>query len=149
MPKKPTAVDAQIIMQLYDLRREPEMRKARSWFGGSFWPASAEEVMQVLTAFDKPENAWFRQVHGYWEMAASFVLRGVLNEELFFDNGGELWFVLAKVYPYLKEFRVKAQVPRYFQQAERLATRTKQGRERLHAMVKRQEAMRARAARAS
>jgi hypothetical protein len=89
VPKKPTAEDAQIIMRLYDLRREPEMRKARAWFAG-FWPKDAHEIIRVINGADPQENAWFRQVTGYWEMAASFVLRGVLSEELFFDSGGEL-----------------------------------------------------------
>jgi len=149
MPKKLTTEDAQIIMRLYDLRREAEMRKARSWFAG-FWPRSADDVVQVINAANPQENAWFRQVSGYWEMAASFVLRGALNEDLFFDSGGEMWFVLAKVYPFLKEVREKAQTPYYFQRVEKLATRTKQGRERLEMMLKRAEARRAAvAARAS
>jgi hypothetical protein len=89
MPKKPTAADAQLILELYDLRREAEMRKARSWWGGSFWPQNADEVVKVATAFATPENAWLRQVLGYWDMAASLVLRGALNEDLFFDSGAE------------------------------------------------------------
>jgi len=149
MPKKLTTEDAQIIMRLYDLRREAEMRKARSWFA-AFWPRSADDVVQVINAANPQENAWFRQVSGYWEMAASFVLRGALNEDLFFDSGGEMWFVLAKVYPFLKEVREKAQTPYYFQRVEKLATRTKEGRERLEMMLKRAEPRRAAvAARAS
>jgi hypothetical protein len=102
MPKKATAEDAQIIMRLYDLRREAEMRKARHWYAG-WWPASAGDVLQVLNGYGTQENAWFRQVNGYWDMAASFVVRGALNEELFFDSGGEMWFTLAKLHPFLKE----------------------------------------------
>jgi hypothetical protein len=148
MPKKPTAEDAQIIMRLYDLRREPEMRKARAWFGG-FWPRSADEIVQVINAANPQENAWFRQVSGYWDMAASFVLRGALNEELFFDSGGEMWFVLSKVHPFLKEVRETAKVPYYFQRVEKLATKSKEGRERLQMMLKRAEARRTAAAKAS
>ncbi len=146
MPKKATAVDAQIVLQLYDFRREAEMRKARAWFGGSFWPQSADDIIKVIQNPAAPENAWLRQVTGYWEMAAALVLRGALNEDLFFDTGGELWFTLAKVYPYLKEFRDKANSPQVFERVEKLATRTKQGRERLQAMMKRQEGMRERMA---
>src|SRR5499425_1590978 len=103
MSEKPTASDAQIIMQLYDLRREAEMRKARAWFASTFWPKSADDVVAVINVANPQENAWFRQVSGYWEMAASFVLRGALNEQLFYDSSGEMWFTLAKVYPFLKE----------------------------------------------
>jgi hypothetical protein len=147
MPKKPTAEDAQIIMKLYDLRREAEMRKARAWIAG-FWPRTADEVVQVINGTNPQENAWFRQVSGYWDMAASFVLRGVLSEELFFDSGGEMWFVLSKVYPFLKEIRQQANVPTYFVRVEKLATRSKDGRERLQMMLKRAEARRAAAAKA-
>src|SRR6266571_5432397 len=142
MPKKPTAEDAQIIMRLYDLRREPEMRKARAWYGG-FWPRTADDILQVINAMNSQENAWFRQVSGYWDMAASFVLRGALNEDLFFDSGGEMWFILSKVYPFLKEVREKGKVPYYFQRVEKLATQTKEGNERLQMMLTRAEARRA------
>jgi hypothetical protein len=144
MPKKPTAADAQLIMQLYDLRREAEMRKARQWYAG-WWPASADEVMQVISAFGTPENAWFRQVNGYWDMAASFVLRGALNEDLFFDSGNEMWFTFAKLAPFIKEVRQKANIPQGFTRVEKVVMRTKDGRERMQVMLKRAEAMRARA----
>lgn len=143
MPNAPTAEDAKIIMRLYDLRREAEMRKARAWFAG-WWPHSADEIVQMISAPANPqENAWFRQVGGYWEMAASFVLRGALNEELFFDSSGEMWFSLAKVLPFLKEAREKANSPYLFHRAEQLASRSDEGRNRLQAMLKRAEARRA------
>lgn len=145
MPKKPSAEDAKIVMRLYDLRREPEMRKARHWYAG-WWPASADDILQVLNGFGTQENAWFRQVNGYWDMAASFVLRGALNEELFFDSGGEMWVILAKLLPFLKEVRQKANIPQGFLRVEKVATRTKDARERLQMMVKRAEGRRAAAA---
>jgi hypothetical protein len=144
MPRKPTAEDAKIIMRLYDLRREPEMRKARAWFA-SFVPRSADDVIQVINGVPPQENAWFRQVSSYWDMAASFVLRGVLSEELFVDNSGEMFFVLGKVYPFLKEIREKTKTP-YLQRVEKVATGSKDARERLQAMAKRAEARRAAAA---
>lgn len=148
MPKKATAEDAQIVMQLYDLRRESEMRKARHWFAG-FWPRSADDVVAVISAVNSQENAWFRQVSGYWDMAASFVLRDLLDEELFVDCGGEMWFVLSKLYPFLKDIREKAKIPTYFARVEKVATRTKEGRERLELMLERAQARRAAAAKAS
>ena len=51
MAKKATAHDAQLILKLYDLRREAEMRKARNWFAGEFWPQSADELIKVASAF--------------------------------------------------------------------------------------------------
>jgi hypothetical protein len=148
MPKKATAEDANIIMQLYDLRRESEMRKARHWFAG-FWPQNADDVLGVINGVNPQENAWFRQVSGYWDMAASFVLRDALNEELFVDSSGEMWFVLAKLYPFLKEIREKAKLPTFFTRVEMVATRTKEARERLDFMLERAKARRAAAAKAS
>ena len=142
MPKKATAEDAKIMMRLYDLRREPEMRKARAWYAG-WWPRSADDVLKVMQAAGTQENAWFRQVNGYWDMAASFVLHGVVNESLFFDSSGELWFVLAKLRPFLSEVRQKANLPQGFMRVEKVATRTKDGRERLQVFSKRAETMRA------
>ena len=148
MPKKASAEDAKIIMHLYDLRREAEMRKARHWYGG-WWPANADDIMQVIDAFGTEKNAWFRQVNGYWDMAASFVLRGVLNEDLFWDSNGEMWFTLAKLQPFLKEVRQKANIPQGFVRVETVATRTKQGRDRLQMMLKRAEGRRGTLAKAS
>jgi hypothetical protein len=115
-----------------------------------WWPRGADDVVQMMNAGTTPqENAWFRQVSGYWDMAASFVLRGALNEELFFDSGGEMWFILAKFEPFLTEVREKAKSPHFFERIERLATRSKDGRERLQMMLKRAEARRAAVAKAS
>jgi hypothetical protein len=141
MAKKPTAADAELILKLYDLRREAEMRKARHWWAG-FWPQSADDYAKVATAYSTPENAWLRQVLGYWDMAASLVLRNALHEDLFFDNGGEMWFTFAKVSPLLKEIRAKMQTPDLLGRVERLATKTKEGRERLKKMEARAETFR-------
>jgi hypothetical protein len=105
--------------------------------------------MQVIDAFGTQENAWFRQVNGYWDMAASFVLRGVLNEDLFWDSNGEMWFTLAKLQPFLKEVRQKANIPQGFVRVETVATRTKEGRDRLQMMLKRAEGRRGTVAKAS
>ena len=95
--------DAKIILDLYELRREPVMRQARS-FWMKFQPKSYSEVKPLLS-FDLPENTFFRQVSSYWEMAASFVNRQILHPQLFADNCGEGLFVYAKVEPFLKEIR--------------------------------------------
>ncbi len=147
MPKKATAEDAKIVMKLYDLRRESEMRNARKWFAG-WWPNSADEILKVIQGGGTQENAWFRQVSGYWDMAASFVLRGALNEDLFVDSGGEMWFIFAKLQPFLSELREKTGNKMFYTRIEKIATRTKDGRDRLQMFSKRAEAMRAKAAKA-
>ena len=144
MSKKATASDAQLIMQLYDLRREAEMRKARSWWLGEFWPQSADDFTKVVGATGSQENNWLRQVGGYWSMAASFVLQGALNEELFLQPAvsGEMYFLLAKVQPFLKELREKSGDPQMFANIEKVITGSKFGRERLKLTLKRVETMR-------
>jgi hypothetical protein len=142
--KKPTVADAQLILRLYDLRREAEMRKALHWWVAEFWPASADDVMKVAGAMGSQENNWLRQVGGYWSMAASFVLQGVLNEELFIQPAvsGEMYFVFAKIQPFLKELREKIGDPQMFGNIEKVITGSKFGRERLKFTLKRLEIMR-------
>jgi len=144
MAKKATAADAQLIMQLYDLRREPEMRKARNWWFVGFWPRSADDFMKIAFAPGSPENNWLRQVSCYWSMAASFVLQGALNAELFLQPAvsGEMFIVFAKVYPFLKELREKAGDPQMFGTIEKVINSSKYGRERFKFMLKRVETMR-------
>ena len=143
MAKKPTATDAQLILQLYDLRREPEMRKARNWWAADFFPENADDFVKVAWAMGSQENNWLRQVSGYWGMAASFVLQGVLNEELFLQPGfsGEMFLIYAKLHPFIKELREKTGDPHVFLNVEKVITQTKWGRDRLQFMLKRVEMM--------
>ena len=138
MAKKATPHDAQLIMKLYDLRREAEMRKARSWLVAEVWPQSADDFIKVVNSFPSQENAWLRQVGSYWDMAASFVLHGALNEELFVQPGcsGEMFFIFAKIHPFLKEIREKLNNPEMFLHVERVATGSKTARKRLERVSK-------------
>jgi hypothetical protein len=141
MPSQATNADAQLILQLYELRRETEMRKARAWFAATFSPQNADDLIHLVGSPGQ-ESAWFRQVLGYWEMAAALVAHGTLNEELFFETGGEMWFALGKIQPFLQEYRDKLQSPYTLQIVEKLATKTEAGRERLQRMVKMHESRR-------
>jgi hypothetical protein len=137
--KKATPADAQALMQLYDLRREPEMRKARNWWLTEFWPDSADDFMKIATAMGSQENAWLRQVAGYWGMAASFALSGAVNQELFLQPAicGEMFFLFAKLHPFLGEVREKLGDPEAFANIEKLIKSTKFGRDRLQFTLKR------------
>ena len=130
-----TAADAQIILQLYDLRRDAEMRKARHFMSAEFWPESAEDTLRIARAYPSPQNTWLRQVTSYWEMAASFVLRGALHEGLFFDSSGEMYCVYAKFRPFLTEIRQK--LPYFLLTVERVVMNTPEGRKRLERLEKR------------
>jgi hypothetical protein len=144
MPKKPTAADAQLILQLYDLRREAEMRKARSWWFTGFWPRSADDFLKIVSTPGTTENNWLRQVTGYWSMAASFVLHGALNADLFLQPAvsGEMFIVFAKVHPFLKDLREKSGDPQMFGTIEKVIMSSKYGRERFKFMLRRVEMMR-------
>jgi hypothetical protein len=144
MSKKATATDAQLIMQLYDLRREAEMRKARNWWVTGFWPESTDDFMKIAGAMGSQENNWLRQVGGYWSMASAFVLQGALSEELFIQPAvsGEMVLIFAKVYPFLKELREKMGDPHMFENIEKVITGSKFGRDRLKLTLKRVETMR-------
>jgi hypothetical protein len=144
MSKKATVADAQLVMQLYDLRREAEMRKARNWWVAEFWPQNADDFLKISWAMGSQENNWLRQVAGYWSMATSFVLQGALNEELFIQPAvsGEMFFVFAKVQPFLKELREKSGDPQLFGNIERVIMGSKFGRERLKLTLKRLETLR-------
>ena len=144
MSKKPTATDAQLILQLYDLRREAEMRKARNWWVVEFWPQSTDDFMKIMGTLGSQENNWLRQGASYWGMAASLVRQGVLDEELFLRPAcsGEMFFIFAKVYPFLTELREKLADQEVFLDVEKVVTGTKWGRERLKFILTRIEAMR-------
>ena len=130
-----TAADVQIILQLYDLRRDAEMRKARHFISAEFWPESAEDTLRIARAYPSPQNTWLRQVTSYWEMAASFVLRRALHEGLFFDASGEMYCVYAKFRPFLTEIRQK--LPYFLLTVEKVVMNTAEGRKRLERIEKR------------
>jgi len=144
MAKKPTHADAELILHLYELRREEQMRKARDWSTMKFWPQSADDVIKISTAMGTPENQHMRQVNSYWDMVAAFVVQGILNEELFFSPGvaNEMLFVFAKVQPFLKEIREKTQSPMAFVNVEKAISKSKSGKERFAMILKRVDGMR-------
>jgi hypothetical protein len=136
---KATTSDADVVIKLYDLRREPRMREARNWFLMKFWPKSVQDVLEVQNAFGTDENAYFRQIVSYWEMSASLVLRGAVDPDLFMDWSGEMVFLFAKIYPYLKEVR-SAINPGFFLKVETVINQTNR-QAQLEAVIQRQKAM--------
>ena len=94
---------ADLIIKLYELRREEKLRTAREWYTKDFQPASAQDVLNTLRG---EHSAYFRMVTSYWEMAASFVNHGAIDWKMFMDaNPGEPVNVFVKLYPYLEELR--------------------------------------------
>jgi len=111
---------AELILRLYEIRREDEMRRARDWFAGQFFPSTPEEV---LAAWTGPESARYRMVTTYWEMAATLVNHGAIPEDLFHDANTEHVAVWVKLRPHLERLRQMARYPSYLSQLERLMTR--------------------------
>ncbi len=88
--------DAGVILELYRLRQEDTLRAARKFICIDFWPKDVEELRTVSRAMGTDKNAYWRQVMSYWEMAASLVLRGAVDADLFLDSNGEGLFLYAK-----------------------------------------------------
>ena len=136
MPRKPTASDAQLGLQLYDLRREAEMRKARNFINFQFNPKNADEFLQVAMAIGTEQNAHLRQVFSYWQIAASLVLNGTLHPQVFVDTCGEGLFVYAKFKPLLKDIRAKMD-PEFLSRIETVVQQEKICKERVAVIEKR------------
>ena len=136
---QPTHHDAELILKLYDLRREPVMREARKFIAG-FSPKSVDDLLAVANT-PGTQNAYLRQVYGYWEMAAAFVVHGALNPVLGFDTLQEMYFAYGKIQPFLEEFRQKQGAPDFLMNLQKVVEGSAQGRERLARVQKRQAEM--------
>jgi hypothetical protein len=112
--------DANLILRLYELRREEKLRAAREWFAGNCKASTMEELLQIAPMGSK-ENAYFRMLVSYWEMAASFVTSGVLNQELFFQSNGEILFVWERVREIAPGFRAAFKNPLAWHNIETVA----------------------------
>lgn len=119
---------ADLILKLYDLRREETMRKARNWVF-TYNPKSAEDYMQTM--MDPEVGAYLRMVTSYWDMAASFVNHGAIDAEMFHDTQGEHMIVFAKIEPFLTELRELFQEPKAFYHLEKVIMDQPEGAEKL------------------
>lgn len=119
MISRPTYDDANLILRLYEMRRDDRMREARAWFTAHFRPKKWEELA-TLVAPGSAENASYRMVISYWDMVASFVVSGVLNKELFFHSGRELLVVFERMKPVLPGIRQAYHDPTYLANLERV-----------------------------
>jgi len=119
---------ATLLIRLYELRREPTMREARAWYVSKFNPASVDDMIATLRG---PDSAYFRMVTSYWDMAASFVLNGAIDEKMFTESNGEHVIVYAKMEPFLAEYREKMGNPHYYASIEQLVLKVPGVKERL------------------
>lgn len=116
LKEAPDHHDAELVLKIYDLRREPVMRESRNAINSKFWPRNAEEAVAV-TAHDHPLNVAFRQTAGYWEMVFGMARHGIIHPDFLVENNGEGLFLFARVEPYLDQIR-QASSPRAFRNAE-------------------------------
>jgi hypothetical protein len=119
MDNQATYDDVNLILKLYELRREDRMREARKFFGGLKVKTLAE--LQAACPPGSEQDASVRMVTSYWEMAASFITSGVLNQELFQQSGGELLFVWTKIQDVVPELRKAFNSPKYLANVETVA----------------------------
>jgi hypothetical protein len=126
MPKTtPDHHDAELLLQVYDLRREALMRQSRHAILREFWPKSWEDLQAVLKA-DNPLNVAYRQSATYWEMVYSIVRHGIVHPAFWLENNGEGLFLYAKVEPFLAQLRAAGQ-PTAFRNAEWVAKQCPDG----------------------
>ncbi|HYP26753.1 MAG TPA: hypothetical protein VE262_08550 [Blastocatellia bacterium] len=124
---------ANLILRLYEIRREETMRKAREWFIADFHPESSKDVLGTLMG---EHSADFRMVVSYWDMAAALVNHGAIDEQMFNDMNTEHVAVYAKLEPFIAEFRAMPGAPPYLYlaQVEKVVMRMPDAEERISAM---------------
>lgn len=127
-----TAEDAKLILQLYEMRREEVLRKARSFITGpEFLPESSQEILDMV--FGSPEkSAYFRQFATYWDMAAALVNHGTIDAQLFYETNGEYFALWAKIEDFLPDLRA-AFGQNFLKNTEKLIANHPDGEARLQA----------------
>jgi hypothetical protein len=124
--ERPDHHDAELVLRVYELRREAVMRASRQEVNGTFWPRSYEEVLAV-TRPNNPLNAAFRQVVSFWEMVYGMARHGIVNADYFLESNGEGLFLYARMAPFVERYRAEMS-PVAFRNAEWAATQTDTGR---------------------
>ena len=104
MESKPTHEQAQLHLQVYDMRREPRLRQARDWFFQNYFANTMDEAMRIV-APGTEGGTFFMMVVSYWEQACALLNYGLLHEDLFFETSGEFFGVWERVKPILQEGR--------------------------------------------
>jgi len=124
-----THEQANLLLRLYELRREPRLREARAWYFANFHPTSVEDVMKKFPP-ESEENTSVRMVTSYWEMAVNMVNHGLIDEEFFFENTGEQWVVWDRLRPIVDAWRTAFKNPHVFENLEKHCKRLEEWRER-------------------
>ncbi len=118
-----------LMLRLYEDRREPRLREAREWFAANFHVKNQEEMMRVSPPGSQG-NTYVRMVLGYWEMVASIVNRGLIDEDFFFENSGEQWVVWEQMKPVIGATRAMFSSPKFLSNLEEQVRRLEAWREK-------------------
>ncbi len=129
MKTKNALKQAELILKLYEIRRETALRAARDYVGGEFMPKSVDEFVSLVKDGGKP-SGHILQVYGYWDMVAAFVIHGALDEALIFDTCQEMYFQFEKIQPYLPGFREKMNLPEFLRSIETVVAGAQERRTR-------------------
>jgi hypothetical protein len=129
MATKPTHEQAQLHLQVYDLRREARLRQARDWFQQNYHAETVEEAMRIA-APGTEHGTFFGMVIGYWEQACALLNYGLLNDDLFFETSGEFFGVWEQLKPVLPQFREQFGAPTMLTNLEQAAKRYEQWSEK-------------------
>jgi hypothetical protein len=120
---------AELILKLYEIRRETALRTARDYVGGEFQPKSVDDFVSLVKDGGKP-SGHILQVYGYWDMVAAFVVHGALDESLIFDTCQEMYFQFEKIQPFLAGFRQKMDLPEFLKSIEAVVAGAQERRKR-------------------
>lgn len=123
--------NAQTLMSLYDLRRDPKLREARDWCIREFNPTSPDDVVSTLQS---DNGVFLRMATGYWDMAATFVVHGALDTPMFYATCGEMLALYCKVEHMIEEVREVTGQPSLFQHVEQVAAEWPGAAERMAGM---------------
>jgi hypothetical protein len=131
--------DADLIIKLYELRREPVMREARKDILSKFWPKSFEDVLAVNKG-DHPLNSAFRQTSTYWEMVYGMAKHGVIHADFMIESCAEGLFLYARMEPYIAQYREQIRATG-FRNAEWITTHSEAAKAQLEHYRKRVQAV--------
>ena len=118
--------DAELVIKLYELRRESVMRESRAALNRDFWPKDFEEIL-AITRTDHPLNSAYRQCSTYWEMVYGMAKHGVIHADFMLESNGEGLLLFARIEPWLSEYRAQVNATA-FRNAEWVATQTTMGK---------------------
>lgn len=122
MATKPTHEQAQLHLQVYELRREARLRQGRDWFFQNYFVETLDDAMRIA-APGSEGGALAMMVLSYWEQTCALVDYGLLHEDLFFETSGEFFGVWELVKPIVPQAREKFADKQFLAHLESVAKR--------------------------